>query len=314
MGEADSWWSSQLTFSNFLAVSSVDVVVIIWIAFSTSVLVSKAIVVFVVIPDVFAIASSGASFQAGFWGSSVWGFVVPVADTVHAGVSSVTENLWFCWSSCCFGGVDVVVIVWIAFSTSVLVSKAIVVLVVVSNIFAIASSGTSVQAGFGGSCVWGFVVPVADTVHAGVSSVTEYLWFSWFCWSCCCFGGVDVIMIICNTFSTVVFVSKALVVFIVEPNEFAIASSGASVQAALGGFYVWSFVVPVADTVHASESSITENLWPCWFCYWLWWFVGLNHAFPSAFWRLLFVEIIVPVNIVIERVTLWEKETFSVLT
>ena len=121
------------------------------------------------------------------------------------------------------------------------------------------------------------------------------------------------IVIIWIAFSTVVFVSKALVVFIVEPDEFAIASSGTSFQTGLSGAGVWGLVVPVANTVHAGESSVTEYIWPFWFWYWLWWFVGLNHAFPSAFRRLLFVEIIVPVPIVIERVTLWEQETFSML-
>ena len=93
---ADSWWSSQLTFSLSLAVSSVDMIVIVWIASSASVFVSKAVVLFVVVSNVFAIASSGTSFQAGLGGSCVWSDVVPVADTVHAGVSSVTENLWCC--------------------------------------------------------------------------------------------------------------------------------------------------------------------------------------------------------------------------
>ena len=57
----------------------------------------------------------------------------------------------------------------------VLVSKAIVVLVVVSDELAIASSGASVQASLGGTGMWSFVVPVTDTVHAGESSVTEYI-------------------------------------------------------------------------------------------------------------------------------------------
>ena len=69
--------------------------------------------------------------------------------------------------------VDLSVIIWIALSDVVLESIAVVVSGVKFNELAIASSGTSFQASVGVLRVWGFVVPVTDTAHASISSITE---------------------------------------------------------------------------------------------------------------------------------------------